>query len=215
MKKINLLKSLKKTKKNINLRYSKKNKRVIQIAKQFGKRYFDGNRMYGYGGYFYDGRWKSVVKDFIKYYKLKKNDKVLDIGCAKGFLVKDFIDKGIDAYGLDISKYALRKAPKKIKKKIFLGNAKKLPFNDKSFKLVISINTLHNLDKNELKTALKEIKRVSNRFSYIQLDAYKNLKEKKIFLKWVLTAKTHMFTKDWYKFLQKQNYKGDYYWTFV
>ena len=66
MKKINLLKSLKKTKKNINLRYSKKNKRVIQIAKQFGKRYFDGNRMYGYGGYFYDGRWKSVVKDFIK-----------------------------------------------------------------------------------------------------------------------------------------------------
>ena len=215
MRKINLLKSLKKIKRNVDQRKLQKNKKIIEIAKKFGKSYFDGDRKYGYGGYFYDGRWKSVVRKFIKYYKLKKKDKILDIGCAKGFLVKDFIDKGIDAYGLDISKYALSQAPKKIKKKIFLGNATRLPFNDNTFKLVISINTLHNLDKNEFKSALKEINRVSNKFSFIQIDAYKNENEKKLFLNWVLTAKTHMFTKEWDEFLKKQNYKGDYFWTFV
>ena len=49
-----------------------------------------------------------MAKDFIKYYKLKPGDKVLDIGCAKGYLIKEFLDKKIDAYGLDISKYALK-----------------------------------------------------------------------------------------------------------
>ena len=108
------------------------------ISRKYGKLYFDGDRKYGYGGYYYDGRWKSVVKRFIKFYNLKKKDKILDIGCAKGFLVKDFIDKGIDAYGIDISRYALSEAPKQIKKKVFLGNAKRIPFNDNTFKLVKS-----------------------------------------------------------------------------
>lgn len=215
MRKVNLLKSIKKIKRDIDQRKAQKNRKIIKTAKIFGKSYFDGDRKYGYGGYYYDGRWKSVVKRFIKFYNLKKKDKILDIGCAKGFLVKDFIDKGIDAYGIDISRYALSEAPKQIKKKVFLGNAKRIPFNDNTFKLVISINTLHNLNKNDFKVALKEINRVSNKFCFIQIDAYRNEKEKKLFLNWVLTAKTHMFTKDWVKFLRKQNYKGDYFWTFV
>ena len=54
---------------------------------KFGKEYFDGARIYGYGGYRYDGRWIKIAKSIIKRYKLKKGDKVLDIGCAKGFLM--------------------------------------------------------------------------------------------------------------------------------
>ena len=35
--------------------------------------------------------------------------RVLDVGCAKGFLVKDFMiaEPGLEAFGLDISRYAL------------------------------------------------------------------------------------------------------------
>ena len=58
---------------------------------------------------------------------------------------------------------------------------KRIPFNDNTFKLVISINTLHNLNKNDFKVALKEINRVSNKFCFIQIDAYRNEKEKNYF----------------------------------
>tara|TARA_A100001015_G_scaffold321564_1_gene453004 strand:- start:1633 stop:2280 length:648 start_codon:yes stop_codon:yes gene_type:complete len=215
MREINLLKSVKKTKRNINLRKIKKNQTVIKIAKKFGKEYFDGPRTYGYGGYRYDGRWKSTVKDFIKFYKLRKGDKVLDIGCAKGFFVNDLVDKGIDAYGIDISSYAIKNCHPKIKNRLKVGNATKIPFADKSFKLVTSINTLHNLTKIELKKAISEILRVKKLYSFIQVDSYKNINDKRLFLNWVLTAKTHMYPDDWKKFFLKNKYDGDFYWTFL
>ena len=80
MKKINLLKSIRKIKRQIKKRKINKNNNIIKTARKFDREYFDGPRKYGYGGYHYDGRWKKVAKDFIKYYKLKPGDKVLDIG---------------------------------------------------------------------------------------------------------------------------------------
>jgi len=215
MRKINLLKSISLKKKNINNRKKFKNYKVITVAKKFGKDYFDGKRIYGYGGYYYDGRWKSVVKDFIKFYNLKPGDRVLDVGCAKGYLVKDFVDKKIDAYGLDISSYAIKNCHPSIKSKVIVGNALKLPFDDNSFKLVISINTVHNLSKKQCAKSIKEIMRVSKTYTYIQVDAYNNLQEKKIFQDWVLTAKFHTYCNKWEEFLKKIKYKGEYYWTFV
>ena len=103
----NLLISLPSVKRSI-LRRKKKKINSIKIAKKFGKEYFDGTRNCGYGGYYYDGRWKTVARDIINFFKLKKNDKVLDVGCAKGFLVKDLLDQGIDAYGIDVSNYAIK-----------------------------------------------------------------------------------------------------------
>ena len=42
-------------------------------------------RKYGYGGYRYDGRWVPVAEDMVKHFDLKPGDRVLDVGCAKGF----------------------------------------------------------------------------------------------------------------------------------
>ena len=215
MKKINLLKSIKKVKRQINKRKLNKSKNTIKIANQFGKEYFDGSRKYGYGGYCYDGRWKKVVKDFIKYYNLKPGDKVLDIGCAKGYLIKDFLEKKIDAYGVDISDYAIKNCHPNVKSRLRINNAKKLPFDNNSFKLVISINTLHNLNKNDCKKAIKEIMRISSKHTYIQVDAYRNEEEEKIFKDWVLTAKFHTYCNKWEQFFEEIKYKGEYYWTFV
>ena len=215
MRKINFLKSIKTKKRNINERNKAKSKKKIEISRKYGKEYFDGKRDYGYGGYYYDGRWIKVAKYFKKKYRLKKGSKVLDVGCAKGFLIKDFLDLGIDAYGLEISDYAINNSPKEILGRIHKGNAKKLPFPDNSFDAVISINTIHNLTKKECEAALREIQRVTKKNSFVQVDSYRNKKEKKIFESWVLTAKYHDFPKNWIKLFKKSGYKGDYFWTLI
>ena len=215
MPKFNLLSSIARPKRSITERKDSKTQDHINISRKYGREYFDGPREYGYGGYKYDGRWVSVAKRIKKIYKLKKNAKILDIGCAKGFLVKDLIDLGFDAYGLDISEYAIKNSHKDVMGRIHLGNAKKLPFSDSTFDFVISLNTLHNLEKKDCKAALKEIVRVSKKKSFIQVDSYRDKKEKKIFLDWVLTAKYHDYPNNWIKLFKASNYNGDYYWTIV
>ena len=64
--KINILESIKKVRRNVSSRNKKKSVKVISESQKFGKLYFDGSRKYGYGGYKYDGRWKKVVRKFIK-----------------------------------------------------------------------------------------------------------------------------------------------------
>lgn len=118
MKKINLLKTFPKIYRNISSR-KKDKKRNRNLALKFSKDYFDGNRNSGYGGYYYDGRWINIAKSIIKIYKLKKNSKVLDVGCAKGFLMYDLLKVSknkIKVYGVDISSYAKSKAMPLIKK---------------------------------------------------------------------------------------------------
>lgn len=213
---VNLLKSLPQSKRPIILRKQKKNLKSIKIASKFGKDYFDGKREHGYGGYYYDGRWKKVAKDFVKFFRIKKNYKILDIGCAKGFLVKDFNDLGIDCYGIDISDYAIRNCHKDIKEKIFYGNAKKIPFPDNFFDVVISINCAHNLELKECMIAIKEMNRVCKTNNcFLQVDSYKNAYQKKLFEDWVLTAKTHFYPKKWREIFKKCSYKGCWNWTIL
>jgi SAM-dependent methyltransferase len=215
MKEVNLLKSLPASKKNVEKRSEGKSEDVIAASKKYGELYFDGPREYGYGGYKYDGRWIPVAKDIIKHFNLKKGSKVLDVGCAKGFLVKDLLNLGIDAYGIDISQYALNNCEAETIGRLHLGSAEKLPFPDNSFDAVIAINSIHNLEKQKCLSALKEIQRVSPHNSFVQVDSYRNEKEKEIFLSWVLTAEFHGYPDEWISLFKEAGYKGDYYWTIV
>jgi len=215
MREINLLKSLPKSKRNIKDRQTQKTEDHIRISRLYGKDYFDGKREYGYGGYKYDGRWRPVAKDIVSHFKLKPGDRVLDIGCAKGFLVKDLLSLGIDAYGLDISEYALENCEPEVTGRLHLGSAHKLPFPNKSFSAVISINTIHNLEKDECFLALKEIERLSPGKGFVQVDSYLDEEQKKVFDNWVLTAKFHDYPKNWIKLFKSAGYTGDYYWTII
>ncbi len=127
-----------KTKRNIQARQEAKDPEVIRISKQYGEMYFDGPRDYGYGGYKYDGRWQPVARDIIEHFGLKPGDRVLDVGCAKGFLVKDLLDAlpGLEVFGLDISEYALMHCPPEVVGRLHLGSADRLPFPDASFQCV-------------------------------------------------------------------------------
>jgi SAM-dependent methyltransferase len=217
LKKINLLKFFPTIHRNIASR-NKNKKKNKNLALRFSKDYFDGSRNSGYGGYYYDGRWVNVAKFIIKKYKLKKNSKILDIGCAKGFLMYDLLKVSknkIKVYGVDISSYAKSKAMPLIRRKIKICNCKKLPFKDNFFDFVISINTLHNLKKADCINSLKEISRVSKGKSFIQVDSYTNKKGYKKFIDWMLTAKTFLIPKKWKELFKIAGYNGDYYWTIL
>ena len=214
-KEINLLIKYPKAKRDLTKRLESKSEQVRSIARKFDKEFFDGERKFGYGGFSYNPRyWSEVVKDFSDYYNLKDESKILDVGCAKGFMLYDFykLNPNFDLNGIDISKYAIDNSVPEIKNKLQVANATKLPYEDNFFDLVIAINTIHNLDKDECKIALKEISRVSKKNAFITVDAFNNEDEKKRMYAWNLTAKTIMSIKDWKKFFSDSNYNGDFFW---
>ena len=215
MPEYNLLKSYPKPKRDIKARSKGKNEEIIKASKEFGQMYFDGPREYGYGGYKYDGRWVPIAKEIVSRYNLKKGDRVLDIGCAKGFLVKDLLSSGIEAYGIDVSEYALKNCEPEVIGRLHLGSADKIPFPDKSFAATISINVIHSLSRERCITALKEMERLAPGKGYVQVDSYRTPEEKQVFLSWELTGATHHYPEEWKQLFKEANYNGDYYCTIL
>ena len=188
-----------------------------EIALKFGAEYFDGKREQGYGGYHYDGRWVPIAQDIVRHFGLKSGSRVLDVGCAKGFLAKDLmaVCPGLQVYGLDISEYAIRHGEPEMMGHCVVGTADRLPFRDGSFDVVLSINTLHNLERDRLIQALREMERLAPGRGYIQVDAYRNEAERDIFMGWVLTARTFLKPEEWATIFAEAGYRGDYYWTIL
>jgi len=181
--------------------------------------YFDGPREYGYGGFCYAGRWVPVARHIVSRFDFKPGMRVLDVGCAKGFLVKDLMIAcpGLEAFGLDISSYALTHCEPATVGRLHLGTMEHLPFPDTSFDAVLCINTVHNLDKQGCTRALREMVRVVRDPAkcFVQVDAYRSEEEKALFESWCLTAETYLQPTEWVALFQQANYSGDYYWTIL
>jgi ubiquinone/menaquinone biosynthesis C-methylase UbiE len=212
MAEVELLRALPKGKRNVKSRETAKTDEHVRISREYGQMYFDGPREYGYR---YDGRWVPVAKDIIAHFGLKPGDRVLDVGCAKGFLVKDLLAEGIDAYGLDISEYGLLNCEPEVVGRLHLGTAERLPFPDGSFQAVLAINTLHNLPREACIRAIREVERLAPGKGFIQVDSYRTPEERAVFLDWVLTAYTHDYPDGWLSLFKEAGYTGDHYWTII
>jgi SAM-dependent methyltransferase len=185
---------------------------AARIAKRFGHDYWDGDRKFGYGGYRYDGRWRPVAENIAQHYQLKAGDRVLDIGCGKGFLLYELSRAvpGLQVAGLDISEYAVREAKLEVQPYLRVGNAVRLPFNDKSFDLVLSLTTLHNLHCYDLDQALRDIERVGRKHKYVVVEAYRTEEEKANLLYWQLTCEMFCTPEEWQWWFCHCGYHGDY-----
>jgi SAM-dependent methyltransferase len=186
-------------------------------ALKFEAEYFDGRREQGYGGYYYDGRWVPIARDLVEHFKLRSGDRVLDIGCAKGFLVKDLmaVCPGLEVFGLDVSHYALTHAEPEVTGRLVRGTADRLPFPDESFQAVLCVNVIHNFGRERCIAALREIERLAPGRGYVQVDAYRTEAERQIFLEWVLTAVTFLRPEGWRALFTEAGYTGDYHWTIL
>jgi SAM-dependent methyltransferase len=212
---IDLMANYPKTKRDPGQRAEVKTEDDKRIAREFGREFFDGDRKHGYGGFSYQPRfWQPVIPTFKDYFGLTAESSVLDVGCAKGFMLYDMslLIPGISVRGVDISEYAIENAIEPMKPFVQVANAVELPFPDNSFDVVFSITTLHNLEGEDLARALKEVMRVSRGKAFITVDGYKNEEEKLRLEQWVLTAKTVMHIDEWKALFEEVGYTGDYYW---
>lgn len=184
----------------------------MKMSREYGKDFFDGDRRYGYGGYKYDGRWEAVAKKIIDMYNLPDNARILDVGCGKGFLLYEFKKLLPKAHvtGFDISLYAIENGKEEVRKHLFCHKAQEpYPFRDNEFDLVVSITTLHNLEVFELKSALKELERVS-REKFIVVEGYRNEKELFNLQCWALTCESFFRDREWEWLFGEFGYSGDY-----
>jgi predicted TPR repeat methyltransferase len=91
--------------------------------------------------------------------KLSFGDRVLEYGCAHGYLVRALRDFGINAFGVDISRYAIASAPKEVESYVHQLDeglalyAKKR--NWQRFKWVIAKDVFEHIQKDELQETIR------------------------------------------------------------
>jgi SAM-dependent methyltransferase len=183
------------------------------LAKKWAHDYWDGDRRINYGGYRYmEGRWEKVARAMVEHYGIKSGDRILDIGCGKGFLLFDFtkVVPGVDVHGIDVSEYALANAKEEVRDHLKLGNATLLPWPDRHFDFVFSINTLHNLHCYDLDKAMREMERVGKKNKYLCVESYRNEVEKANLLYWQVTCEAFNTPEEWEWWFKLTGYTGDH-----
>lgn len=185
---------------------------AARLAKRWDVDYWDGDRRTGYGGYRYDGRWRSVAEAVAHHYGLAAGSRVLDVGCGKAFLLYELtqVVPGIEVAGIDISQYGLVHAKEDVRGRLARATAARLPFPDASFDLVISITTLHNLPCYDLYQALREIERVGQTHKYVCVESYRDETEKVNLMYWQLTCEMFCTPAEWDWWFQLTRYRGDH-----
>lgn len=104
-----------------------------------------------------------------------KNSFVLDIGCGNGRNIETILSITKNVTGIDIEENAVKEAKEKFQHiseiNIVKGSVFELPFNNKSFDVVILMCTLVNFDNKKIE-ALREMKRVMNDTGKLIISVY-------------------------------------------
>lgn len=121
-------------------------------------------------------KWLDKATFLFKKLQLK-DKKVLVIGCAKGFLVKDFRDMGVDAWGLDVSQYAIDNAENSAKPYLIVGDVRTylVNYTNDEYDVVISLRFLECISEVDLPGLISEMNRIS-KFQYHEVDEEPNSK---------------------------------------
>jgi len=131
---------------------------------------YDLDRAFKKGNFFEKVFHRSRLSFWLKVCDYS-NKKVLDVGCNTGIFLIPLLDKGIDVVGVDVSKEDIIKAKQKLKRlgyltdKALVADAKKLPFKDNLFGIVLLSDVLEHISNP--KQAADEALRVTKRSGLI------------------------------------------------
>lgn len=178
--------------------------------RRYGYNYFDNEDFgVGYGGYRYDGRYAGSVDKMISHYGLTPESRVLELGCAKGFILFEFLRRGIAVAGIDISEYAVGNALPEVRPFIRQGSCERLDWNDGSFDLVYSKETLPHLTESQLVSAIAEARRVCRSDDiFLEIQVGNDDRACQLINAWDETHQTVRSSGWWRRFLVDQGYRG-------
>lgn len=132
----------------------------------FGESYFE--TLDGGEGYTDSTMWEDIahaIKETFGIDRAGGRDisaemNVLDVGCAKGYLVRHLRRRGFDAWGVDISTYALEHAPEDVATYLRWFNLAWVDdshFGREAFRLVTCLETLEHIDEEHVGWALRHL----------------------------------------------------------
>lgn len=176
----------------------------------YGYDYFDNTEYgVGYGGYVYDGRYRSAVERLVKHFGLRPGASVLEVGCAKGFILYEFHALGFHVTGVDASAYAIAHAKEEVRHRLILGTGSRLPFADGSFDLVLAKEVIPHLEEEEALNLIAECMRVSNgRGAFLEIQCAEGEQSAELMKAWDVTHKTIKPKAWWAQQLARLGYSG-------
>ncbi|RDY23271.1 class I SAM-dependent methyltransferase [Romboutsia maritimum] len=147
-----------------------------------------------------NGENELAIEHFQRYEfakEITKNKVVLDAACGEGYGTNILSKEASKVYGIDISKESIEHAKKKYESKnieFTEASIEKLPFEDNSFDVIVSFETIEHVNINIQKKFLSEVKRVlkkdgiflvstPNKKVYSDIFKYKNEFHEKEFYK--------------------------------
>lgn len=121
---------------------------------RYDEDYFERGQQLGISGYT-NYRWLPEVSLRMAHFMIKdipieSNEAVLDFGCAKGYLVLALTMLDIDAWGVDISEYAINQAPDEIRTRLMRISGVQANILRYAWDLIIAKDVLEHLPENEL-----------------------------------------------------------------
>lgn len=137
----------------------------------FGRCYFEGG-LSNYEGYAYAEEWSLVARELTEVFQLK-GKRVLDVGCAYGYLVNELRKLGVQAVGVDISDYAMLNAKKSGITDVIHADALHLPFKDKSFYCTIAFDLVEHIPPEYERQLIKELVRVTQKYILVRTPYWK------------------------------------------
>lgn len=178
-----------------------------QDHKVFGYDYFDNPSGIGYGGYFYDGRYKNDAEAIADFFQLDPAAKILEVGCAKGFVLAEFFKLGFDVTGIDLSRYCVDNCFPDLHGKIHCGRAVDFDFPEDHFDLIICKEMLPHVDEEEALETVARIERWAKQ-SLIVIQCISSQKIAEKFFFWDATHKLALTEDQWNDLLHQAGYSG-------
>jgi ubiquinone/menaquinone biosynthesis C-methylase UbiE len=107
------------------------------------------------------GKERKFRESIVDLAGVRPGETVLDVGCGRGYFMKEFLEMGKDVYGIDISDYAVSHPMPGCEGRIIKGDILDIPFKDNFFEWTICYSVMEHIPEGDIPKALKEIARVA------------------------------------------------------
>lgn len=148
------------------------------VDDMYGDRYYGcgtkttaGGRVSGYESYDRVSSNADIAAYMLwRHFPMRRT---LDVGCALGFVVEALREVGVEAYGVDVSQFAVDHAAPGARGFLQRGDlGSGLPFADGHFDLVSALEILEHLEPGNVPAALRELRRITSAYVVVTTPSF-------------------------------------------